>query len=54
MTKRTGIPSARASAMNAEWKSVQFPFLTSQNRSESPFPHPGAVLSYVPFSTRYR
>ena len=36
MTNRTGIPSARARAMNAEWKSVQFPFFTSQNRSESP------------------
>ena len=52
MEKRTGIPSERASAMNAEWKSVQFPFFTSQNRSESPLPQPGAVLSYVPLSTR--
>ena len=38
--------------MNAEWKSVQLPFFTSQKRSESPLPQPGVVLSYVPLSTR--
>ncbi len=53
MTKRAGIRLARASDMKSEWKSVQFPFFTSQARSLSPWPQPGVVLSYVMFVIRY-
>jgi hypothetical protein len=46
MTKRAGMPFARASDMNSEWKSVQLPLRMSQARSVSPLPQPGSVLSY--------
>jgi hypothetical protein len=45
MMNRAGMPSARASDMKSEWKSVQLPLATSQARSVSPLPQPGVVLS---------
>ena len=54
MTKRAGMPFARASDMKSEWKSVQLPALMSQARSVSPLPHPGMVLSYFIVATGSR
>ena len=52
MTKRAGMPLARASERNSEWKSVQLPLRMSQARSVSPLPQPGVVLSYFMVVTR--